>query len=116
MNETWFLETCSDIETKYTEVPDLRCQMLVKIVQLLMTCINTFQDVQHERTDWYKYDEPYQGLAFNLNELPTEDQMWGYYARLQHLPSHFMRTWEEMMTTAFFDPAPLAFYPTRQPL
>ena len=76
-------------------------------MQLLTTCLTTFQDVQHERSDWYKYDEPHQGLAFNLNEIPTEDQMWGYYARLQHLPSHFMRTWEEMMTTAFCDPTPL---------
>ena len=27
-----------------------------------------------------------------------------------------MGTWEEMMSTAFFDPAPLAFYATCQPL
>lgn len=49
-----------------------------------------FQDVLHEHTNWYKYNKPYQGLAFNLNELPIEDQMWGYYTRLQHLSSHFM--------------------------
>ena len=90
--------------------------MLIKIVQLLSTCINVFQDLQHQRMDWYKYNKPYQGLAFDLNELPVEEQFWGFYARLQHLLSHFMGTWEEMMTTAFFDPAPLAFYATRQPL
>ena len=78
MNETWFLETCSDVKAKYKEVPDLSCQMLVKIMQLLLTCITTFQDVQHERSDWYKYDEPHQGLAFDLNELATEDQMWDF--------------------------------------
>lgn len=73
LNETWFLETCTDIEEKYKEVQDLSCQMLVNIVQLLSTCINTFQEIQHQKIDWYKYDEPYLGLAFNLNELPTEN-------------------------------------------
>ena len=116
LNETWFLEACADVEAKFTKAMDLSYQMLVKIVQLLSTCITVFQDIQHQRTDWYKYDEPYQGLAFDLNELPTEEQFWGFYARLQHLPNHFMQTWEEMMTTAFFDPAPLAFYATRLPL
>ena len=116
LNETWFLEACADVEAKFTQAMDLSCQMLVKIVQLLSTCITVFQDIQHQRTDWYKYKEPYQGLAFDLNELPTEEQFWGFYARLQHLPSHFMQTWEEMMSTSFFDPAPLAFYAARLPL
>ena len=66
--------------------------------------------------DWYKYDKPYLGLDFNLNKLPIENQFWGYYTRLQHLPSHFMGTWEEMMSTGFFDPAPSAFYASRRPL
>ena len=67
------------------------------------TYVNVFQDIKHQKMNWYKYDEPYQGLAFDLNELPTENQFWGYYARLQHLPIHFMWTWEEMMSITFFD-------------
>ena len=116
LNEIWFLEACADVQAKFKDAMDLSCQMLVKIVQLLSTCITVFQDIQHQWTDWYKYDKPYQGLAFDLNELPTEEQFWGFYARLQHLPIHFMGMWEEMMSTPFIDPAPLAFHATKQPL
>ena len=112
-NKTWFLEACPDVEAKFKEAMDLLCQMLVKIVQLLSTCINVFQDIQHQRLDWYKYEKLYLGLAFDLNELSIKNQFWGYYVRLQHLPSHFMGTWEETMSTGFFDPAPLAFYTSR---
>ena len=51
LNETWFLEACADVEAKFTNAMDLSCQMLVKIVQLLSTCITVFQDIQHQRTD-----------------------------------------------------------------
>ena len=63
-----------DVEAKFKDAMDLSCQILVKIVQFLSTCINVFQDIQHQKTDWYKYDKPYQALAFDLNELPTEEQ------------------------------------------
>ena len=74
LNKVWFLEACANVEAKFKDVMDLPCLMLIKIVQLLSMCINVFQDIQHQRTDWYKYDKPYQGLAFNLNELPTKEQ------------------------------------------
>ena len=73
LNEIWFLEACADVKAKFKDAMDLSCQMLVKIVQLLSTCITVFQDIQHQWTDWYKYDEPYQGLTFDLNELSTEE-------------------------------------------
>ena len=51
LNEIWFLEACTDVEAKFKDAMDLSCQMLVKIVQLLSTCITVFQDIQHQRTD-----------------------------------------------------------------
>ena len=51
LNETWFLEACMDVEAKFKDAMDLSYQMLVKIVQLLNTCINVFQDIQHLRID-----------------------------------------------------------------
>ena len=48
LNKTWFLEACADVEPKFMNAMDLSCQMLVKIVQLLSTCITVFQDIQHQ--------------------------------------------------------------------
>ena len=48
-----------------------------------------------------KFSDADTGLAFDLQIGLVGDQVWGYYSRLQHLPAHFMNTWEEMMTMEF---------------
>ena len=99
LTEENFLETLSSLYDKYHEVPDVSCRMLCKFVNLFTGCIETFKNIQYQRTQMSKFSDADRGLAFDLQIGPVGDQMWGYYSRLQHIPAHFMNTWEEMMTT-----------------
>lgn len=55
-------------------------------------------------------------LAFDLQIGHVEDQLWGYYAHLQNMESHYMNSWEEILATEFFYFPQSAFQPGARPL
>ena len=83
---------------------------------MFTVCIETFKDIQYQRTQMYKFSDADTDLAFDLQIGPVGDQIWGYYSRLQHLPIHFMNTWDEMMITEFFMIPTHLFHPKDGPL
>ena len=66
LTEENFLETLSSLYAKYHELPDVSCRMLCKLINLFTVCIETFKDIQYQRTQMFKFSNTDTGLAFNL--------------------------------------------------
>ena len=93
---------CKAAIQTYTAIPDLACLMLVKICQILIACISTFQRMEGVTAPWTRFFKGSRGLCWDLSMTPTHQIMMGLYSRLQFLPSHFMLTFEEAFYTGVF--------------
>lgn len=105
LTEVSFLMTIDSLLEKYKEVPNPSCMLMSKYLRLLKECVEGFKELQHQRTTLLnRFNERNTGMVFDLSIRLDTSQFWGYYARLQHMESHYMASWEEMSHNEFFYP------------
>ncbi|MCO5603932.1 hypothetical protein L7F22_058088 [Adiantum nelumboides] len=56
------------------EVPDIACQMLVKISKMIVTCIQVFKDTEDDDHPWNLFLEGRRGICWSLRDSPTRWQ------------------------------------------
>ncbi|MCO5578204.1 hypothetical protein L7F22_032042 [Adiantum nelumboides] len=98
------------------EVPDLTCQMLVKIARMIVTCIQVFRDTEDDDHPWNLFLEGRRGICWNLRDSPPRWIIMALYSRLMYLPSHFLQTFEEAFVTGFFKISTQIFHPMAKDL
>ncbi|MCO5548574.1 hypothetical protein L7F22_002034 [Adiantum nelumboides] len=60
------------------EVPDISCQMLVKIARMIVTCIQVFKDTEDDDHPWNLFLEGRRGICWNLRDSPPRWISWPY--------------------------------------
>lgn len=100
-NEENFVMMIDSLLEKYDSVPDPSIVLTCKFLSLFKDCIQGFAELQHQKIMLSQFNNIDMGLAFDLQIGPLGDQIWGYYAHLQHMEAHYMITWEEIMATEF---------------
>ncbi|MCO5612841.1 hypothetical protein L7F22_067112 [Adiantum nelumboides] len=98
------------------EVPDLTCQMLVKIARMIVTYIKVFRDTEDDDHPWNLFLEGRRGICWNLRDSPPRWIIMAHYSRLMYLPSHFLQTFEEAFITGFFEISTQIFHPMAKDL
>ncbi|MCO5574609.1 hypothetical protein L7F22_028397 [Adiantum nelumboides] len=93
------------------EVPDIACQMLVKIAKMIVTCIQVFRDTEDDDHPWNLFLEGKRGIYWNLRDSPPRWIIMALYSRLMYLPSHFLQTFKEAFVTEFFKLSTQIFHP-----
>ena len=77
--------------------------MLIKIIEMLIDCIEIFPASIKMNAPWTRFLEGKQGLCWDLQAAPSPPVLMGIFSRLQFLPAHYMLTWEESFYTGFFE-------------
>ncbi|MCO5583792.1 hypothetical protein L7F22_037706 [Adiantum nelumboides] len=98
------------------EIPDIACQMLVKIARMIVTCIQVFKDTEDDDHPWNLFLKGRRGICWNLRDSPPRWIIMALYARLMYLPSHFLQTFEEAFVTGFFEINAQIFHPMAKDL
>ncbi|MCO5578228.1 hypothetical protein L7F22_032066 [Adiantum nelumboides] len=98
------------------EVPDIACQMLVKIARMIVTCIQVFKDTEDDNHPWNLFLEGKRGICWNLRDSPPRWIIMALYSRLMYLPSHYLQTFKEVFVTGFFEISTQIFHPMAKDL
>ncbi|MCO5601789.1 hypothetical protein L7F22_055914 [Adiantum nelumboides] len=98
------------------EVPDLTCQMLVKIARMIVTCIQVFQDTEDDDHPWNLFLEGRRDICWNLRDSPPRWIIMALYSPLMYLPSHFLQTFKEAFVLGFFKISTQIFHPMAKDL
>ena len=101
--EHYMKQTLTQAINQFQGVPDLACQMLMKIASMILVVIDEFHQQIHTRAAWTKFLEGRQGLSWNLQLAPPPRVIMGLFARLQFMASHFMQTFEDAFYTGYFE-------------
>ena len=101
--EEYMIETLTNVCEQLTGVPDLACQMMIRIANLIIACIKNFHDAIDTKAPWTRFLEGRKGLCWNLMAAPEPPVIMGMYARIQFMPSYFMHTFEDAFYTGFFE-------------
>ena len=59
--EDYMIETLKQVLQQFKGVPDLACQMLIKICKMILACIEDFHESIHMRATWARFLEGRQG-------------------------------------------------------
>ncbi|MCO5576723.1 hypothetical protein L7F22_030539 [Adiantum nelumboides] len=108
---TYVVNTLNQTIQLLREVPDLTCQMLVKIARMIVTCIQVFRDTEDDDHPWNLFLEGRRGICWNLRDSPPRWIIMAIYSRLMYLPSHFLQTFKEAFVTGFFEISTQIFHP-----
>ena len=112
ITEGYMLRVAKTTIKKFEGVPDLACKMLVKIMKMLVACIEIFpQALDQYKAPWTRFLEGTNGLCWNLQSFPTSQLLMGFFARLQFMPTYYMMTFEEAHYTRFFESGSHIFGP-----
>ncbi|MCO5548009.1 hypothetical protein L7F22_001465 [Adiantum nelumboides] len=113
---TYVVNTLNQTIQLLREVPDLTCQMLVKIAKMIVTCIQVFRDTEDDDHPWNLFLEGRRGICWNLRDSPPRWIIMAIYSRLMYLPSHFLQTFKEAFVTGFFKISTQIFHPMAKDL
>ena len=102
LDEEYMKNTLEKVVKILYGIPDLSCIMLRKICKMMLACIEVYHKAKTSNTPWLGFLEGSQGLAYNLNEQPSNNVLHDFFARLMFLPSYYMQTFEEAFYTGFF--------------
>ena len=97
------IETLKNVCEQLKGVPDLACQMMIHIANLIIACIKNFHEAIDTKAPWTRFLEGKKGLCWNLMAAPDPPIIMGMYARIQFMPSFFMHTFEDAFYTGFFE-------------
>ncbi|MCO5599739.1 hypothetical protein L7F22_053846 [Adiantum nelumboides] len=113
---TYVVNTLNQTIQLLRDVPDLTCQMLVKIARMIVTCIQVFRDTEDDDHPWNLFLEGRRGIGWNLRDSPPRWIIMAIYSRLMYLPSHFLQTFKEAFVTGFFKISTQIFHPMAKDL
>ena len=105
------VESLQTFNSLLDPVPDFTCQIMIKIHNMLLACIQTFNPTMKIDVPFTKFLEGHGGLVWDLQLMPPKPVVMGLFARLQFLPSHFMTTFEETFLTGYFESQSQIFGP-----
>lgn len=101
--EFYFISTLQNVKITFEGVPDLACQMLIKIADMLLACVIEFHKCIEHKAIWRHFLEGQEMLHWDLHERASLNNLMGVYARCQFLKAHHMVTFEEAFVIGFFD-------------
>ena len=110
------LSTLEQVCEQMKGVPDLACQMMIQIANLIIACIKEFHDSIHTRAPWTRFLEGRKGLSWNLQTMPDPQVIMGMYACIQFMPGHYLHIFEDAFYTGFFEYQTKVFSPLVQDL
>ena len=87
----------------YEHVPDFGFQLLCKIMRMLITTLESFEDAKLIDRQFWRFSFGTAELAWNFNVGPVPQQIHGLFERVRYLPSHFLQTFEEMIQYGFVE-------------
>ena len=68
---------------------------------MLVTCLTGFDDAKLIDKQFWKFNFGVAQLAWDFGIGPLPQQVHGLFARVRFLPSHYMKTFEEMIQYGF---------------
>lgn len=101
--EACMLHTLKQAIQQFKGVPDLACQMLIKICKMILACIEDFHESIHTRATWTRFLEGRQGLSWNLQLALEPQKIMCLFARLHFVTGHYLQTFEDAFYTGFFE-------------
>ncbi|MCO5563862.1 hypothetical protein L7F22_017512 [Adiantum nelumboides] len=113
---TYVVNTLNQTIQLLRDVPDLTCQMLVKIARMIVTCIQVFRDTEDDNHPWNLFFEGRRGICWNRRDSSPRWIIMAIYSRLMYLPSHFLQTFEEAFVMGFFKISTQIFHPMAKDL
>ena len=102
----YFVHTLQAMKSQCHNIPDIACKMMETIVDMLVTVAQAFQ-----REYLLPHQLSHPSIYYDLSQYPSTAQLMNIYARVIHLPSRYIMTFEEACFTGFFEYPGAVFSP-----
>ena len=103
LTEEWMINVCKQMLELYAGVPEFTIKMFCKFLNLILICLQDFEDHKLISESFHRFYFGREKMAFDFNIGPTPNIMHGLHARTRFLHSYHQRTFKEMVQYNFIE-------------